>query len=270
MSYLFTDDHREYIVRELTARVRRRPLYSQRAFARDLGLAPSSLTDFLKGRVGFSSGRISQVSKQLGLSAEQRQHWTDLVDSKFNRDMDKRKLSLIRVKSRLEAEKTALSVEEFKTISEWQHFAYIELIDMNSKKYSDLKEASLALEIPLKTMKATAQRLLELKLITENETGHYQVNDRDNVGNQAPSEAIRHFHQQILDKALAALENQSMDRRFNSSTFVGLPKSKIPLILEEMKSMAFKILEPHMQSTNGEENEELYCLSIQFFDLLKK
>lgn len=268
MSYLFTNDHREYIKRELTARVRRRPLYSQRAFARDMGLAPSSLTDFLKGRIGFSSGRISQISKQLGLSVEQKEHWSDLVESKFSRDIDKRKLSLIRVKARLEAEKSALTMEEFKTISEWQHFAYLDLVDMNSAKYSDVKVAAAALQLPLKVMKESTQRLIHLKLLRETESGNYEVDPRRNVGNQIPSEGIRSFHHQILEKAMIALETQSMDRRFNSSTTVGLPKSKIPIIIQELQSMCFKILEPHLQAANGEPSEELYCLGIQFFDLL--
>jgi len=270
MSYLFTNDHREYIKRELTARVRRRPLYSQRAFARDLGVAPSTLTDFLKGRIGFSSGRISQISKQLGLSVEQREHWTDLVDGKFSRDADRRKASLLRVKARLEAEKSSITLEEFKTMSEWHHYAFIELIEQNNLKYSDLKVAANALQIPLKVMKESVQRLIQVQLLRETEGGLYQVVDvRRNVGNQLPSEGIRSFHQQILEKAMTALETQGMDRRFNSSTLVGLPKSKIPVIIEELQSMAFKILEPHMQNANAEPDEELYCLGIQFFDLLK-
>ncbi|MFZ3228842.1 MAG: TIGR02147 family protein [Pseudobdellovibrio sp.] len=268
MSYLFTEDHREYIKRELTARVRRRPLYSQRAFARDLGVAPSTLTDFLKGRSGFSSGRISQLSKQLGLSFEQKEHWADLVDGKFNRDLEKRKQSLIRIKARLEAEKSAITSEEFKTISEWHHFAFLELIELNSKKYSDIKTAAKSLKIPVKILKEAVQRLLDLKLLKINDIEIFEVDATTNVGNQIPSEGIRYFHQQILDKALMALDNQDMKRRFNSSTMVGLPKSKIPIILEELKSMSFKILEPHLQTMGNESKEELYCLSIQFFDLL--
>ncbi|MBC7466488.1 MAG: TIGR02147 family protein [Bdellovibrio sp.] len=270
MSYQFTNDHREYIKRELAARVRRRPLYSQRAFARDMGLAPSSLTDFLKGRIGFSSGRISQISKQLGLSTEQKSHWNDLIEGKFSRDIEKRKLSLVRVRARLESEKSAFSMEEFKSISEWQHCAYLELIDLNPKKYSDVKIAANDLQIPLKLMKETQQRLLQLNLIKLTEDGLYQVEPNRNLGNRIPSESIRHFHQQILEKATVALETQSMQRRFNSSTIVGLPKSKIGPIIEELNSMAFKILEPHLDAVNGEVNEELYCLSLQFFDLLKQ
>lgn len=269
MSYVFVDDHREYVKRELVARVRRRPLYSQRAFARDMGLAPSSLTDFLKGRIGFSSGRISQISKQLGLSSEQKEHWTDLVEGKFSRDLDRRKQSLLRVRARFEAEKNALTHEEFKSISDWEHWAFLELLDLDAKKYSDIKLAAAKLQIPVRTLKDSVQRLLQLNLIKKTDDGYAQSEQRRNVGGEVASEAIRNMHHQILTKAITALEQQGMDRRFNSSTLVGLPKSKIPLILEELKSMAFKILEPHIQAVGTEPNEELYCLGIQFFDLLK-
>lgn len=267
---MYTEDHREYLKRELAARVSRRPHYSQRAFARDLGLSPSSLTDFLKGRIGFSPGRITQISKQLNLSSEQREHWKDLVETKFNRDLAKRKLSLLRVKARLDAEHNALSIQEFKTISEWHYLAFLELIEINPYKYSDLKKAASELGITLKLLKESVQRLIDLKLLRTNEQGHYEVDPNTQFGNHAPSEAIRSFHLQILDKAQKALETHEMSRRFNSSTFIGLPKEKVPVIMDELKSLAYKVLEPHLQNVAPESKEELYCLSIQFFDLLQK
>ena len=203
------------------------------------------------------------------MSAEQKEHWADLVESKFCRDQEKRKISLVRVKARLEADKNAVSVEEFKTISEWQHCAYLELIGMDNK-YADLKLAAQALKVPLKVMRDSVERLVDLKLLRATANGSYEVSARANFGSQAPSEGIRFFHQQVLEKAMVALETQGMDRRYNSSAFVTLAKSKIPVIIEELQSMVFKILEPHIQSANGEKEEELYCLSLQFFDLLKK
>lgn len=49
------------------------------ALWRDLDLSPSTLTDFLKGRLALSSGRISQISKKMGLTEEEKQHWIDLT-----------------------------------------------------------------------------------------------------------------------------------------------------------------------------------------------
>lgn len=268
MSFQFVDDHRGYIQRELQFRLQRRPLYSQRALARDLEISPSTLTDFLKGRLALSSGRISQICKKMGLSNEQKQHWIDLTTYKFSQNSMKKKESYIKIQARMATEKNAISLEEFKVISQWVHFAFLELIEMNSKKYSNLKTAALALAITLPELKDSVRRLLELRLLRQNSDGEYSVDQSTHVGNGAPSEAIRAFHSQILHKAMTALDQQPMAERFNSSIFVGLPKTKIPEVIESLKSLSHQALEPHLLANTGVEKESLYCLSLQFFNLI--
>ncbi len=269
MKQAFVEDHREYLTYELSRRVRRRPFYSQRAFARDLGLAPSTLTDVLKDRIALSSGRIFQISKNLGLSPEQRDHWVDLMKSRFSRNPQQKSESLIKIRSRIEAMKNAITLDEFKTIAEWRYLAFLELIEMDSKKYSNLKLTSQALGIPLKDMKISVQRLIDLKLVTFDESAKlYQVDLRTQIGNAAPSMAIRQFHSQILSKAQSALDVQSTEERFNSSTMIGLPIDKIPQVMAELQSLALKVLEPYVDASKNLPKEKLYCLSLQFFNLL--
>lgn len=267
MSFQFVDDHRAYIQRELKFRLQRRPLYSQRALARDLELSPSTLTDFLKGRLALSSGRIAQLSKKMGLTEEQKQHWIDLTTYKFSQNSIKKKESYIKIQSRIGTEKNAISLEEFKVVSEWQHFAFLELIEMNSKKYSNLKQAATALSISLPEMKESVRRLMELNLLRLGQEGHYVVDQSTHVGNGTPSEAIRSFHSQILKKATVAIDQQDITGRFNSSVFVGLPKAKVPMIIEQLKSLSHQFLEAHIGSEADVEKDSLYCLSLQFFNL---
>ena len=270
MSYAYVEDHRDYLLREFKNRVQRRPLYSQRALARDMSLSPSTLNDYLRDRLALSAGRISQISKKIGLNDEQRDHWVDLVTYRFSNSPEKKKVCQVKIKSRVQTEKNAMTAEEFKLISEWQHFAFLELLDMNAKKYSNLKTSAKALSLNLAEMKATADRLTNLKLIHIQGKGLLSVSDNTYIGNAAPSEAIRFFHSQILNKAQGALETQTITERFNSSTLVGLPLSKIPQIIEHLKSVGTQILEPHLKTDIGEEKDQLYCLSLQFFGLLEK
>lgn len=268
MSFQFVEDHRGYIQRELQFRMQRRPLYSQRALARDLELSPSTLTDFLKGRLALSSGRIAQISKKIGLTDEQCKHWVDLTTYKFSRNTIKKKESQVKIQSRIATEKNAISLEEFKVISQWSHFAFLELIEMNSKKYSSLKTTAQALSLPLSEIKETVNRLLSLKLLKVDENGNYRADQSTHVGNGAPSEAIRSFHNQILQKAQTALDQQRIDERFASSIFIGLSKAQIPSIIESLKSASHQILDPYVQTNVDIEKDRLYCLSLQFFNLI--
>lgn len=268
MSFQYATDHREYLRKELSQRVQRRPLYSQRAFARDIGLSASSLGDYLKGTMKLSSGRICQISKTIGLTAEQRQHWIDLLDEKFAKSEDVRKMAQIRVKARLQAQDHSLSVDQFHVISEWFHLAYLELIDINAKKYSDLKVAAASLGIPLKTLKVAVKRLKEIGFLRTDENGVFNVDPTTRLGDSAPSEAIRQYHAQLMKKGIQSLETLPRERRFNSSTMFSIPQKDVARLKTELQSLALRFLDPYV--TTEATKDSLYCLSIQLFDLLNE
>lgn len=272
MQMEYVKDHRDYLKRELKQRSSRRPLYSQRAFARDLGLSPSTLVEYLNGKLMLSVGRVSMLSKKMGLSNEQKQHWMDLITSTQAKDNEKKRISGLRVEARFQAQKSNLTVSEFQIISDWYHFAFLELVEMNPEKYSSLSVSAKALGIPLKTLQAGVQRLRELNLLIADDKGGLKACTSTQISDQAPSLAIRTFHSQILQKALTAVEMQTVNKRFCSSTMIALPKDKIQEIIKELGSLAFKVLEPYIQNDSSilikNERTELYCLGIQFFDLL--
>lgn len=268
MSFQYVTDHREYLKKELNLRVQRRPLYSQRAFARDLGISASSLGDYLKGTMRLSPGRICQISKVIGLTAEQRQHWIDLLDEKFAKTTELRHMASLRVKARLNAQHHSISVDQFKIISEWFHFAYLELLTLDEAKYSNEKIAAASLGIPVKTLRVAIKRLMEVGLLRKSESGIYEVDPSTQLGDSVPSEAIRQYHIQLLKKAAHAVETQDMSRRFNSSTIVALPKKEVEKIKNQIQNLAITTLDPYTQVAG--QKDSLYCLSIHFFDLLEQ
>ncbi len=266
MSFQYATDHREYLKNELKLRIQRRPLYSQRAFARDIGISASSLGDYLKGTMKLSSGRICQISKTIGLTMEQKQHWIDLLDEKFAKSDEVRALAQLRVKARLHAQNHSLSVDQFQVISEWFHLAFLELIDMDAKKYSNIKVAAASLGIPVKTLKVAIKRLTEIGFLRTDADGVFNVDPSTRLGDTVPSEAIRQYHSQLMKKGVAALETHDRSRRFNSSTILALPKRDVEKLMIEIQTLALRFLDPY--TTSDIPKDSLYCLSLQFFDLM--
>lgn len=270
MSFQYVSEHREYLKREFETRSRRRPLYSQRAFARDIGLSPSALTDYFKGRIRLSAARIGQVSKSIGLTAEQKQHWVDLIEMKYAKIPEIKMVSQLRVKARMESQSHAITVDQFKVVSEWFHLAYVELLQMDGTKYSDLNIAAGALGIPVRSLRVAVARLESIGLLQKSDEGIYTVNPSTRLGDSIPSMALRQFHGQVLKKAALALEEQPMSRRFVSTTMVALPKAEIEKILIEIKTLALEFLDPYVNQAQSMPKDSLYCLSLQFFDLLSQ
>lgn len=269
MNYTFVSEHREYLKREFLSRVHRRPLYSKRAFARDLGISPSTLTDYFNDKMGFSSGRIAQLSKKIGLTTPQSAHWFDLVTIRFSKDQTKIKNAKSRLKTRMDSSEGSISINDYKFISEWEHMAFLELIDMDSEKYSNLKTSAKTLGISHPKMVKVVKCLMELKLLDKDaKTENFIVDPNTQVGNTQPSRALLDFHRTILEKAKQALDHQSMNKRFVSSTFVGIPESQVNQVIKQLESTAYSILSPYIKTEEYIKKDKLYCLGINFFDLL--
>src|SRR5262245_32015851 len=94
---VFPPDPRQYLKSELELRQQRRPQYSLRAFARDLNMSPSTLSDFFHGKLGLSRERVRHVGEKLRLSEAQQEHLNDLLESRFARKNEDRKAAKWRV-----------------------------------------------------------------------------------------------------------------------------------------------------------------------------
>jgi uncharacterized protein (TIGR02147 family) len=264
----FVKDYRDYLLSELQKRQQRRALYSKRALARDLDVSPSTITGFLKGEIRFTRKRIQTIGKKLKLNPDQIEHWTDLTDLKFSRDISHKKIVKLRVSNRVESESNFISLNRFKFISEWQHAAYLELLNLNSKKYSDIKCASKALKTSPRFLNQIIKRLLVLKLIEQTSLDHYVVVKNIKTGDTTSSSAIREFHSGLLKKAQLSLEHQDMTERSNSSIIFRISKEKIPKIQSDFKEMGWNLIEKYFDK-NDPKNDSVYCLSMQLFNLLK-
>lgn len=92
-------DYREFLREVLAMRVKRNPHYSQRAFARDLGLLPSRLNQILNGKLGLSPVAALQLAGRLGLQSGERDFFYDLVLSQSARSGCVRDAAAARVRA---------------------------------------------------------------------------------------------------------------------------------------------------------------------------
>jgi uncharacterized protein (TIGR02147 family) len=237
-----------------------------RAFARDLEVSATTLSDFFNGRVGFSRETTSFIAKKINLSEDHKQHMWNLIEMQFARDIKKRKEAEFRTQSRLQDRYNQVSLDAFRFVADWYHLAILELVDLDSS-YQSPKVLSKALGISHKEAQEALQRLINLKLLKqEGDQKLVSVSTTTNVGDGVSSEAVRLFHSQILAKAHAALENQSTEEREISSTIFSIAKEDLPEIKKELNAAWFNIASKYSAKTK---KDSLYCLSLQFFDMLE-
>lgn len=262
----YPDDVRYYLKNEFEIRLKRRPHYSLRAFARDLELSPSTLSDFFNNKIGFSKPRIYQISKKLNFTPVQRDHWWDLVEARFARDPSLRKLAKIRAQAKSRESKNRLTLEQFQFISEWQHLAILELVEMSSR-YHNAEELAEALGLSLKIVKDSISRLQKLGMLVCDHNPWQVSNESTVIDDENSSKAIQFFHGQILQKVAQSLDTQESEKRDSQSIIFGVSKECLPAFKAELRSSLVNIILKYAQTEN---KNSLYCMSAHLFSLTQK
>ena len=81
-----------------------------------------------------------------------------------------------------------------------------------------------------------------------------------------PSDAIKNYHKQILDKAQKSIFNQDPKDRDLSAIILSFDKNDIGKVKESIKYLRRKLAKEIISS---EKTNSVYCLSIQFFNMLE-
>lgn len=262
----YPDNYRRYFTETFENRSLRNPSYSMRAFARDLGIGTSTLTEILQGKYGLSKERLATVAKKLNLTNDQTEHFSDLILIDHSRNGSEKAEASLRVSSRLKNSVQTVTLDGFRAISDWYHMAILELIAL-AQFQNDTLWMSKRLGLPELTISEAINRLERLDLIIKVGDTLQLTDDFSAIGNETPSEVIRKFHRQILEKAITALDIQSTDQRENSSTVFAINKEDLPKA--KKKLVQFRREFSTLLSKTPEKND-VYCLSMQFFSLINQ
>ena len=112
------------------------------------------------------------------------------------------------------------------------------------------------------------ERLIKLDLLECNSIGQYNLTGHVYVDPKGtPSQALRQFHRQLMEKASLAMDFQKLDERDMSSMILTVDEADIPRAKEEIKKFRTKF---DADFSKGQKKTSLYCLGIQFFNLRTK
>jgi len=258
---LFPEDPRTYLKAELELRQLRRPQYSLRAFARDLQMSPSALSDFFHGKLGLSKERVQAIAAKIHLTEPQQDHLYDLLEMRFARSGEMRRAAKWRVEQRISRQPGRLSLEKFCMIADWYHLAIPELLELDPK-FQDPKELSKALDVPLPRVKRALQALTEIGLLAIVDDKYVVTENSTLTGDESPNQLIRQAHLQILSLAQKSIETRTMQERENVSVFLGIRHEDYPELQNQLRKAVTNVLR---RFAAREGKDRLYCYTHHFF-----
>jgi uncharacterized protein (TIGR02147 family) len=259
--------YKELLEREYQTRLRRNSSYSLRAFARDIGMSPSKLSEVLRGIRGLSPKTAEKVTKSLNLSQEEKTLFLNLVQLHQKRNLSAQKVAEEKLKTLAAMDGYGeLGLERFKIISDWHHFAILELTETKHFE-SDPSWIAGRLGIPTQVARDAIERLLDFGLLKKSDQGELQqthVNLATPSG--IPSRELREHHSQILMKADAALHEVDVTERDYSAITLAFHSEQMDEVRKELKELRRRLGQKIQERPN---KDRVYCLAMQFFPIDK-
>lgn len=261
------DDFRTFLNDEFQRRLVRNPKYSLRAYARDIGVSFSRLSETLSSHVGISVESGQKISARLKMSDLEKEYFLNLILAKHGRTLDTRKKAALIVKNYKAKRIFCLLRENHSNLlSKWYYPALIELITMHKKP--NISDIASALKITEHETVAAALYLAEQGFVVRSESGSWKKSTPFlKVESPTPSATIREFHRTFLRCASDAIETQPIEQRKYLSTFFQMRKDSIVEARKELEEFNEAFLKKY---TAEQQAEVVYGFSLQMFKVEKQ
>lgn len=250
----------EFLGRELDRRVKVNARYSQRGFARSLGLSPGELSEILRGKRKLGLKGALKISRSMGLNPAETKHLLHLSEVERSREWN--------IETRLMAEAAPLagiSVNDdvFHLVSEWYYFAILTLFETRDFRWNSIWLAK-RLGITRTQAKVAMERLTRMGLVKKNEAGRFACTNEHISTGGVPSEAVRQYHRQLLHKALHALDFHPVQERDISGMGFACDPRDMESIRREIAEFEQRLVSKYKKPRNA---TDVYHVQVALFRL---
>jgi uncharacterized protein (TIGR02147 family) len=239
------------LLAELKSRQGRNPSYSLRSFAKGLGVSPGYLSALISGKKKLTIRQATHLSAALDLSPSAKRQLLFSIAPHLSEEVELESRDL-----------QILQEDEFTLLSEWYHFAILNLAKIN-KASSNPKQLAKRLGISDIQAIDAIRRLERLGYIKLTKGKINRLAKPLRTTTDVPSTAIRKYHKQNLDLAKEKIDSIPLEKREFSSITMCTSLSK----LSRAKKMINEFKERLCGELEAGSQEEVYTLAIQLFPI---
>lgn len=259
MSLEKQSDFREYLKKELSARTEKNPKYGLRAFSKHLEMDSSHLSKILKGQRPVSEVLVENIGLKLGLNESQIEKF-----KKHTRKPYQKQAASFEIP---QDDLYQLRVDQLALISEWQHYAILEVMK-HPEFQPSVTWIAEHLHQPEEIIAMAVERLKRVGLLEVTSSGKWKdISEGFSthvLGDNLTSRAHRNYQAQVLELSKEALYQISIDRRDHSTIAVASSPKKIQEAKARIKKFRRELAE-FLEDTD--EKTEVYHLNIGLFPI---
>ena len=260
-------DYREIISQAFHKKREINPRYSLRAFARDISVSPSRLSEVMTGKGELSREKAVVVAKKLALPPMLTLDFPDMIDVRSAPSESERARAAARIEKRKKSSKKTrkfFNDEHFAKIFEpklhviW-NFMQLRAFDGNPEtilKFININSIELY----------DALRGLEgLGLAKRDGLKWHAVTDQFTAGNKMSSEVIRAYHRKMADAGKSSIDTLQFGERHLHSVIIPFNSSRFGEVQEKITQFTLSLNDEFGSPADA---DAVYGLALQFFKML--
>lgn len=264
-------DYRTFLIAHIQEMKKANPRWTYGMWARRLGLkTTSSITKIIKGEREPGEAVSQKLISYFKFRNKESQYFQDLVRlQKIKKDP--RLSILLMEKMAKEHPNCAMRLLDDKTfsiISCWHYLAIREMTRMNHfQEDPDWIARQFQFKVIPREIKNAIQTLLKVGLLKRDKQGLLQIEEgRIKTSDDIASEAIKRYHEQMLENAKISLRITDVDEREFTSAMLVVNRANLP----KVKAFVRQFKNQFSKTFEEEKGDGLYQIQIQFFPLTKK
>lgn len=256
---MMNTEFRLFLQEEFLRRSRKNARYSIRSYAKTLQIDFSTLAKILKANRPIGPKTIQKLGTRLGLTSSQINMF---VQGNQQQRRTKRGSAKALPKPQRNYEQLALDV--FQIVSDWHHYALLELMRVDSFKPDPrwiasqlglrLSEATIAIE--------RLQRAGFIEASSGQEWKDLSSGFSTTLGGPDTTAAFRSLQRQVLEKALTALEETPIEYRDQTSMTMAIDSRLLPEARDRIKTFRRELAE---FLSRGSKRDSVYHLGVSLY-----
>ncbi|AFY01090.1 TIGR02147 family protein [Bdellovibrio bacteriovorus] len=236
--------------------------FSQRAYARYIGIDDSRLSKILRGKRPIHPELVEAIGRKIQLSDQAIEAFKKAELQKYRRHTRRAKNNMVKLQK--------IPLETFKIISDPQHYHILELLKLKSFQ-PDVQWVAVVMGIPVSQAQECIDRLQAVGLLRiENDGTWIDISDgftTDILSDVAASEAHRRFQKAVLLRSVQALQDLSLGHRDQSSILVATDSRKLHEAKQMIKAFRRKL---GLFLSESETKDQVFQLSLSLYPLNKE
>ncbi len=262
LSILQYDNYRIFLNDVISERGKKNASLSLRSFAHFTNVSVSVLSRVLNGERLLTANVAVKIATSLKFSAKETQHLLNLIELERAKSDEDRGKIFKRMQGPTKSK--ILSLETFRLISEWQHFAIMALTQVKGFR-SDVFWIADRLKITPTQTRSSLERLMDLNLLKQDGKKLVVQDTSMQTTMDIPDGAIQESHRQQLQKAQEALSEIEVSLREFTSLTLNMNLNDLSVAKRKIR----EFVDDFEKTLEKKPSDHIFQMNIQLYPVTK-